>query len=89
MAAKKKKTTKKNPEDELKAHRKAMIAIFFCGLFAVSYAVVEGLILKSSAVLTGPQGTFTMDPITSILFILGGLIGIGFAIWGWFTPPKR
>jgi hypothetical protein len=87
MAAKKqpKKRKKAKKEDNPKL---VALGIFLCGLFAAAYGLVEGLIFKSTAVHTGPSGTFTMDPITSILFILGGLIGMGFAIWAWFNPPK-
>ena len=70
------------------SNRKAMAAIFFIGLFAVVFATLEGFVFKSSGVYTGRSGTFTFDPITSTLFILGGLIAMGFAVWGWFNEPK-
>lgn len=85
MAPKPKRKAKVKKEENLKP---AYIGIFICGLIAVVYALFEGFIFKSSAVHTGTRGTFTVDPITSSLMILGGLIGMGFGIWGWFTGKK-
>lgn len=65
------------------------LAILLCGLFAVAFGILEGFVFKSTGVYTGRSGTFTMDPITSTVVILGGLIGIGFAIWTWFNPDKK
>ena len=70
-------------------HKPAFIGIFFCGLIAVAYGVVEGFIFQSSVVMTGSSGTYSMDKITSSLMIIAGLIGMGFAVWAWFTSGKK
>jgi len=70
------------------SEKQVMAAIFFIGLFAVVFATLEAFVFKSTGVYTGRSGTFTFDPITSTLFILGGLIAMGFAVWTWFQKPK-
>ena len=89
MESKPKPKTKRKPKTKKEENLRPVYGgIFLCGLFAAAYAVVEGFIFKSSVVMTGSIGTYRMDPITSTLMILAGLIGIGFGIWGWVTGKK-
>jgi hypothetical protein len=81
------KAKSKSKKKEL-SNRQAATAIFLIGLFAVVLATLEGFVFKSTGVYTGRSGTFTFDPITSTLVILGGLIAMGFAVWCWFNEPK-
>lgn len=77
--------TKAKKEENLQP---AYWGIFACGLGAVVYAVIEGFILKSSVVMTGSSGTYTINPLVSTLMILAGLIGMIFAVWGLITGKK-
>lgn len=70
-------------------HKLVNVGLFVCGLFAVAYGLIEGFVFESSVVVTATGGTFTMDKLTSSLIILGGLVGIGFAVWAWFTGGKK
>lgn len=78
---------KSNPKKEENL-KPAYLGIIACGLVAVVYAVLEGFVFKSSVVMTGASGTYTMNPLVSGIMILGGLIGIGFGIWGLITGKK-
>lgn len=77
--------TKVKKQENLKP---AYIGIFVCGLIAVVYAVLEGFVFKSTVVMTGASGTYTMNPLVSSLMILAGLIGMGFGVWGFITGKK-
>lgn len=52
------------------------------------YAVLEGFVFKSSVVMTGSSGTYTMTPLVSTFMILAGLVGMGFGAWGFITGKK-
>lgn len=86
--ARKSKAKPKKKDKEPSAKVVGLVCVL-CGVFAIGFGVLEGFVFKSTGVYTGPSGTFMMDPITSTLFILGGLVGVGFGIWTWLNPDKK
>lgn len=56
--------------------------MFLLGLF-------EGVIFKSGATYGSGANSVSFDPITGVLFMIGGVFMIGFAIWLAFHPNKK
>lgn len=84
-----KSTRKKKSPAKPESQIGPVLVLIGCGLFMFLLGLFEGVIFKSGATYGSGANSVSFDPITGVLFMIGGVFMIGFAIWLAFHPNKK